>query len=231
MQHCNFERCEAKPVAKGYCSKHYYSAQRRGLLPRPSCSVANCESPSFRKGMCNTHHLRTERYGSPFVVKKMANGSLTGKICIIDGCDKPQRQSQMCSIHAARKRNLGDPLATPKKLGNGQATEERKRENRKRAQQNYYKTVHGKLRRRFANARRRVLSGAASEHLSKEQFIALWNTSSCAICRANVTDADKSVDHIIPLARGGGNEMSNLQIAHLVCNQRKNRFIHSAGVG
>lgn len=30
-----------------------------------------------------------------------------------------------------------------------------------------------------------------------------------------------SIDHILPLARGGGDVPNNVQLAHLVCNMRK----------
>jgi len=45
-----------------------------------------------------------------------------------------------------------------------------------------------------------------------------------------------SVDHIIPLARGGTDDPTNLQLAHLGCNQRKAanedvRSVHRPSVG
>jgi 5-methylcytosine-specific restriction endonuclease McrA len=30
-----------------------------------------------------------------------------------------------------------------------------------------------------------------------------------------------SIDHVVPVARGGSNDLSNLQLAHLSCNLRK----------
>ena len=56
---------------------------------------------------------------------------------------------------------------------------------------------------------------------------ALW-TGCCALCDAPLDAAlayphplSKSVDHIVPLSKGGSHEQSNLQWAHLVCNNRK----------
>lgn len=56
---------------------------------------------------------------------------------------------------------------------------------------------------------------------------ALWS-GSCGICDEPIDRATKyphplspSVDHIVPLSKGGTHEQSNLQWAHLVCNQRK----------
>jgi 5-methylcytosine-specific restriction endonuclease McrA len=43
----------------------------------------------------------------------------------------------------------------------------------------------------------------------------------CGICKKRVMAAERSIDHIIPLARGGLHRMSNVQLAHRVCNTRK----------
>lgn len=43
----------------------------------------------------------------------------------------------------------------------------------------------------------------------------------CAICGEFVPYTDFTVDHIIPLAKGGNNDLSNLQCACSVCNRIK----------
>lgn len=43
----------------------------------------------------------------------------------------------------------------------------------------------------------------------------------CAYCRVRLTDQNKHVDHIVPLARGGGNDRTNLQFLCSACNQSK----------
>ena len=43
----------------------------------------------------------------------------------------------------------------------------------------------------------------------------------CGICGDLVTRNDWTVDHIIPLSRGGEHSYANTQIAHLLCNIRK----------
>jgi 5-methylcytosine-specific restriction endonuclease McrA len=218
---CGFATCDSDAWAKGYCQKHYYTAQRHGLLPRPECSVEGCSKPSFRAGMCNAHHLRTKRYGNPHMRKKVANGEAKNSVCSVSGCPEGVVARGLCSVHYGRKRHHGDPLATPTKLGNGQATDERKKENRIRALKTYAKTPHGKLRRRYSNAKRRVLAGLESSGIPKDAFLELWATPTCAICQKPVADMDKSIDHKVPLSRGGTNDIDNMQIAHLRCNQIK----------
>jgi 5-methylcytosine-specific restriction endonuclease McrA len=43
----------------------------------------------------------------------------------------------------------------------------------------------------------------------------------CGICGDVVAVADQSLDHVIPLARGGTHEARNIQLAHRSCNSRK----------
>lgn len=43
----------------------------------------------------------------------------------------------------------------------------------------------------------------------------------CGICGGTVEFDDSSVDHIIPIARGGAHKWDNVQTAHLLCNIRK----------
>jgi len=77
------------------------------------------------------------------------------------------------------------------------------------------------MRARFNVAKQRVLAGGSSPHIDKDQFLTLWSTSNCGICGGLMFDEQKSIDHRIPLARGGNNDIFNLQMAHLACNQRK----------
>lgn len=43
----------------------------------------------------------------------------------------------------------------------------------------------------------------------------------CGICGENIAEGDVSIDHIIPITRGGGDNIENLQPAHKSCNSRK----------
>lgn len=43
----------------------------------------------------------------------------------------------------------------------------------------------------------------------------------CGICGHAVASDEQSLDHIVPLARGGTHEPANVQLAHRSCNSRK----------
>jgi 5-methylcytosine-specific restriction endonuclease McrA len=47
----------------------------------------------------------------------------------------------------------------------------------------------------------------------------------CALCRAPLSPNEWEIDHRIPFCYGGGNEPTNLQIAHITCNRRKGRQV------
>jgi 5-methylcytosine-specific restriction endonuclease McrA len=51
----------------------------------------------------------------------------------------------------------------------------------------------------------------------------LWAISKlCGICSKDLPGIHKStLDHIIPLSKGGADDESNLQLAHLNCNNAK----------
>lgn len=43
----------------------------------------------------------------------------------------------------------------------------------------------------------------------------------CGICGKPIAHGDAEIDHIIPVARGGTHDLSNLQLAHRSCNRSK----------
>lgn len=43
----------------------------------------------------------------------------------------------------------------------------------------------------------------------------------CGICHQPVSPANLSLDHIVPISRGGPHTEANLQVAHMSCNRRK----------
>lgn len=59
--------------------------------------------------------------------------------------------------------------------------------------------------------------------------MALWEKPAyrkCGICKLPIaTPAEATVDHKIPLSRGGSNRMDNLQLAHAGCNQKKGNAV------
>ena len=95
---CSVSKCGAKPVARGWCRKHYLRWYRSGTTDPPKnrsrkpCTV--CGEPQVGRGKCAKH------YRSP-------------RICEVRGCSNPHNSRGLCVSHA-RRRRLGKPLG---KLG------------------------------------------------------------------------------------------------------------------
>lgn len=70
--------------------------------------------------------------------------------------------------------------------------------------------------------KRRCLKANAGGNFSSADVMLIRHLQRdrCAICRAKL-GADISIDHITPLALGGKNDRSNIQIAHRGCNSSK----------
>jgi hypothetical protein len=81
----------------------------------------------------------------------------------------------------------------------------------------------------------RRLAAKAKRHGYRRQLIFVRDNWLCQICRVPVDQSVKpphplapTVDHRIPLARGGPSDPSNLQTAHFICNSAKRDLLVAA---
>ena len=56
---------------------------------------------------------------------------------------------------------------------------------------------------------------------SVRKYVLQRDNYQCQSCGVNKQQASLNVDHIVPLATGGSNDISNLQVLCSKCNQRK----------
>lgn len=52
-------------------------------------------------------------------------------------------------------------------------------------------------------------------------YLYAFADAKCHICQQHMTFKDMSVDHVIPLSRGGKTKLGNLRAAHIQCNNIK----------
>lgn len=121
-------------------------------------------------------------------------------------------------MHNIRVDKYGDPHFSKAKKFNA---EERK-QSRRNAMAKYHATTYGKVRRKWSRDKKRHGVTFYVPGATKEQLLAIWNQPNCGICHLPVDEADKSLDHIMPIAKGGPHILENLQVAHLSCNKKKN---------
>lgn len=240
---CRIDGCDNKRLGgKGYCRKHYTQAVRSGWVDRPQCREVDCNSPAFCKGLCSVHYevdrkKRTQcseagcadgvhAYGmcANHYLKARRRKLVPYKPCSIGGCERVAEQSGLCVAHSIRKMKYGD-VNFRKRVGNNEQTPEMKTATAKKCQTTYRKTLHGKIRLYLKSANKRLRDGASFHPLTREQGQKLWSTRVCPLCGEAMKDEDKSIDHIIPLSKGGENVLSNMQITHLRCNQKKSNRV------
>ena len=84
-----------------------------------------------------------------------------------------------------------------------------------------WNTKNAEKRRSYVRNRRARIRKAEGSHTS-EDIIGLFEAQAgrCVYCKEELGPSFH-VDHILPLSRGGGNDISNLQICCETCNKRK----------
>lgn len=72
------------------------------------------------------------------------------------------------------------------------------------------------------SARRRAFKKMSGGSFTADDVseIRILQKGKCAICRKPL-NGDESIDHIVPLVKGGTNDRKNLQLVHKSCNSRK----------
>ena len=130
-----------------------------------------------------------------------ANRDASGKTCQEADCDRPMRARGMCSMHW-KQWGRREGIITP------EPWDDRRRDN-------YHR-------------RRARMNGAPSGDPVMLTALIARDNSTCHICRQPVDMAlkypdpmSRSIDHIIPISRGGLHEESNCGLAHLRCNVSK----------
>lgn len=144
-----------------------------------------------RKKWCDEHRRELKR-----VQRK---DHLTDK-CSEVGCDRAVRARGVCNMHYKRI------LRTEGRLASEPWNDRRKN--------NHYR-------------RRALMTGADAEGVQLADVVARDGLG-CGICGAVIDQSLKwpdpyslSLDHIVPLSRGGAHSLANCQLAHLRCNISK----------
>lgn len=97
-------------------------------------------------------------------------------------------------------------------------------ERAKEVQRHYRVSEKGRLHNRLQASRRRA---RFEGKVTREEWLAVvlaWG-SRCAYCQ--VTDKPLTIDHVIPVSKGGRHEVSNIVPACKCCNDRKNDLVLS----
>jgi 5-methylcytosine-specific restriction endonuclease McrA len=191
---CSVGGCDDPVLSRGWCRKHYMRWWKAQKAPAQPCSVEGCEKDATSRGMCPAHYTRWWRHGDAGVCLARWDGY--SKLCEVAECEHKHYAKGLCKRHYRKRfpaRN--DPWND---------------------------------RRRANKQKRRALKIAATIGapvvLSQ---IRERDRDRCGLCGKRVGEQawphplSPSLDHIVPLSRGGAHDPANVQLAHLSCNIRK----------
>ena len=218
---------------KLYCSRMCGNAARMAARtpktrtdnPRGTCTREECDRPHHAKGLCNRHYAqsiyvpkvrtdqtcqqcgstysptgRRQHYCSP-QCQRRALVDHGPKQCSIPGCTRGHRARGLCQAHLKREyRKQG--MITPEPWGDRRKARDQERRARKAGA-----TIGPTF--------------TPTQVFDRDQ----WK---CQLCGEHVDSTlqwpdpkSASLDHRIPLAKGGEHSLANTQLAHLDCNVSK----------
>lgn len=72
----------------------------------------------------------------------------------------------------------------------------------------------------YDRRRRAAKLGAEAEHVSLDDVVKRDGVA-CYLCGHETDRDDRTLDHVVPLTRGGKHAPSNVRVAHRRCNSKK----------
>lgn len=230
---CSIDDCENPRHARGWCSKHYGAWRHygdplfvRARLRGVPCTIEGCEKLTVGRGWCAMHWARWKKHGDPLFTTPPPHVPVA---CRIAGCPDPKRSrlSDLCEVHYYRLRRTGSAELLPR------ATETRRCRvcgtefEAWAAGPGAYCSHVCKGRFDAGHYSRRVRADKDRDRIVTQQ-IGDRDGWRCHLCAKPVNPKLKhphpmsaTIDHLIPLARGGTHRLNNVKLAHSVCNKRK----------
>lgn len=222
---CSVGECDGASVARGWCAKHYSRWRKTGSLEttrfnKKTCTVGSCDKPHKSRGFCSMHYRRWSLSGDvgsdvpTFLPRPVVDGMRECKDC------KANLPEGSFTRHT-RTGRLHPQCKNCRSL---------RAEKFRRDNPDYWKHWQanntGKVR-DIANRRRAKRLSAPNEKIDRAVVFERDNYT-CKICLDPI-DMDlkwphrfsPTLDHIIPINKGGAHLYENLQAAHFTCNVSK----------
>lgn len=210
---CSLPDCGGKTVGRGYCNKHYKRWRKHGdptirlpwvppKIPRGVCTADDCGKAHAARGLCATHYSTWYRGENP---------------------DAYQRyQAAYRLAHAVRRRQCArDWRATNRERARAavRSYAHRNRDRLKERRRDYRDRNRDVIRASNQRHRARRKNAPINDFTAREwREIKAAYRQRCAYCGRR---RDLTVDHVIPLSRGGDHTARNVAPACGSCNSRK----------
>ena len=240
---CSLPDCDRPHKGNGYCHTHNTLFKRNGsptTLPKrvPAvCAIEGCNRlERGKKGFCEPHLERVKLYGVDAVTADIRNvltqAYAPGTVCSLDGCERPVETRGWCGPHYKRWWKHGDPtVVKSKKVTIGDGYKSCSLCDRVLPLDDFFRNsaaLYGVC---------HYCKDCMTERRGKSKFITVAalrerDGDECYLCGrvmsfqtykiGNYNPRRASIEHVIPRARGGEHVLSNVKLACLRCNIRKN---------
>lgn len=216
------------------------------------CSFLGCGSKIKSKGLCGKHYRRLLLNGDPKTIKKQWSSYIKDVNCVICGShiDRKYHSRVVCSDRCYhRYRNGQSDKSVCSVCGstflsiNGKLTcsdicgeEYEKLRIRTWIENQQCNNPEYQKRRTEAQRRRHAVKKGVTVEKFKDSVIHDRDNWRCKLCGYKINKKKRypdpmsaSIDHIIPISKGGRHISKNVQSAHLLCNMRKSNNAKKGG--
>ena len=189
-----------------------------------TCSIADCQSPVLARTWCRKHYRRWQRLGDPGAVTRaeaLASRDRAGeRQC--NRCDawKPLEDYFVKSGRGTRMRHC-IPCHRALNASIYYRDHAQNREKRNAYRDALPVDVLRARRRVDASARRARMVGAETDGIVSIEALRGRDGDNCAYCDERLAVPAMTLDHVLPLSRGGSHTMDNAVLACRPCNSQK----------
>jgi 5-methylcytosine-specific restriction endonuclease McrA len=244
---CSIEGCDKPFYGNDRCRRHYDYRRNHGrdpgdpFVPRPDwkpfCACGTPLSQGNRVGECpRCHHARSERE------RRARNPTPPRAFC--EDCGAAIYRATKGTCNSCGRKRAQERMKTPEgrakerayyaqRVQNPAFLERQRAASRASYERHKAKRIAGRMRwrhehpqeareqlRRYQAARRHAVTTERVDPFAVYER----DRGICQICHRHVNRADFSLDHIVPISRGGMHVMTNLQTSHRLCNIKRNAF-------
>lgn len=224
---CTVVQCDNPKIARGWCSTHYRRWMKHGSLdiaptyPKGLCAVPQCGIGEMAKGLCASHYARNHKTGETGPPQFR-----TAKRGVVDG----RKQCFTCETWKLLADFNKHPQGSGGVGSNCRLCLSYKSREWFAANPNYRREWNtANVDRKLSNvhARRAKYTSADAEWVDRREVFKDDNYM-CQLCGTAMDMSVKTpkplaptLDHIVPISKGGMHTRGNVTSAHFHCNISK----------